>query len=116
MKLADLKPGQRVRVTVEGVVSTTGDPNYVRLDGVEGKGVFLGRKHPGVTNIEVLPEPLKVGDRVKPGASRSSQKHLRGEIRYIDEGDQAVVRWTNSGYALNIWNLSNLEKADDCEC
>jgi hypothetical protein len=79
-QLASLKPGDRVRITFEGVVTDTADGS---LDVLAAGGripcSFDSHDLPGVT-CEVLPKPLAVGDRVWVSATS------RGVIIAIHKG------------------------------
>lgn len=117
VKINDLKVGQRVRTTVEGIVTMipNGSTCYVAIEAA-GPGPNPGRvtvSYSAGADFEVLPNPLKPGDPVKPNpATNPNQTSLAGEIIAID-GDTAWVRWSNT---KNLWQLSSLVYRNECNC
>lgn len=81
----DLKPGQRVRVTFEAEVSVAKSA-YLRFELVKGAyTTFDGSEFPALT-CELLPGPIKVGDRVT-----SDFRSLLGVVLAI-HGNSAWVK------------------------
>lgn len=88
------RPGDRVRITCEGVVITVrpGDtwPLVVKLDGSarQEEALTQAQLDAPTFRLKVLPRPLEVGDRVTEASGWT------GKIDYV-RGEIALVWWTH---------------------
>lgn len=109
-KLAGIKPGDRVRVTFEGVVGDNPRPDIpdvyplaVKTDGREVENIFHGGTVKAPTfHIERLEKPLEVGDRV-----RWTQGVVDCEIVAFRD-DKAVLWGAGRAYCDFIENLERI--------
>ena len=102
--MTDIKIGDRVRVTFEGVVAqNTLNGWYVKVNDDLVRYVFLD---PGIDTIEVISPPLQVGDRVKPNNFTSEIQAVI--VAIVDE--KAWVKWNNG--ADTVWPLADLLKVE----
>lgn len=107
-KLNGIKPGDRVRVTFEGVVvEVGGDWLGVTVDGGDTISCTFSAediKSPHF-HIERIEKPLAVGDRVKETFAGFGA----GEVLCVD-GEFAFVRWDTKAYGPASIRLSKLER------
>lgn len=100
--MSKFQAGDRVRVTVEGVVDTIGhDGQAIKLDGGKSTTAFTASELAHAT-VEVIDRPLAVGDKVLVNDGDSEV-----EIVFI-KGDEAVLAWTEG---LTVANLEDLTRA-----
>lgn len=101
----DLRPGQRVRVTFDATVDRNGDGYNLRLRMRDGspQTVFLAEEFPALT-CELLPDPIKVGDRVRRETSAAT-----GTVLAV----HAKSAWVSDGYPTPAtWQLAELIKIE----
>jgi len=105
-KLAGIKPGDRVRVTIEGYIRTEGLTGF-SIDREPGKGILVNLTSSEMANlvsIERIEPPLKVGDRVLIKGQDAPYEVLR------IVGHQAVILTFNGDPFADIYPLSDLER------
>lgn len=105
-KLKGIKPGDRVRVTFEGVVGyTLSDELRVIVDGRSGTSPVFSRqdtKSPHF-HIERIEKPLAVGDRVRGVMSGDA-----GEIVWMSDTHVVIV---GSSYPCPlVMHIANVER------
>ena len=109
MTIADtiqsLKPGDRVRVTFEDLVSFEYDTCDNELAFQTNSGHCIVSHDPTITSIEVIERPLQVGDRV-PWFFGDARDH--GVLLAIDE-DKGWIKWDDGGRGTR--DLSALRRA-----
>jgi hypothetical protein len=84
-----LKVGQRVRVTFEGVATVTGQCG-VGIARDDGALTF----YPPLSALaEVLPDPIKAGDRVRWAGHQATVEHMARDQAWVvfDDGDETIV-------------------------
>lgn len=114
MKLDQLKIGHRVRVTVEGIVLAT-DGGYVLLNGRAAHGIYIGKNTTDVS-IEVLPDLIKVGDRVSISGFGTT---TTGVVTLIDSDGWHVIKFDEiATIPYGTFKASRLTKIEkkDCDC
>ena len=110
VKAADLKIGDHIRVTLEGVVLNTAFGEYTLVDFNKGRGTgnAMFRDTLDAAGFEVVEPPLKVGDKVM---SRIAPR--AGEVLALHEhgGTQrAWVLWLHGTTISSITNVEFLER------
>lgn len=107
-KLEGISPGDRVRVTFEGVVSRD-RPVCVKMDGSEGQAWSWWATKPEVAaptfKIERIEPPLAVGDRVR-------HERRQGEVMATFEGRAWVMLHSGAHYVpdFSTIRISDLER------
>jgi hypothetical protein len=98
------RPGDRVRLTMEGLVIRTVDSLHVLVDGRDTRTYYFNEELSAPTfKIEILEAPLAVGDRVTVATCGV------GKILAID-GGFAWVRWSSG--ARGEHPLSSLKRIE----
>jgi len=101
----EMKRGDRVRVTFEGVLTQFGDSSLsVETDGGDSRWFSKQSYSHDTFQIERIEPPLKVGEAVQ--WNDGVQYHIQGHIVHID-GPRA---WVLSGLHDSIQALSDLER------
>ena len=110
------KKGDRISVTIEGIVSNEVNPSsnrglYVIIGGPdETSKVYIGRSSDAARTLKILPRDLKVGDLVNPPGFNT-----KAVVVAIAEG-QALIKWlTNNTYSnYSVASLNLAEEGCDC--
>ena len=105
------RPGDRVRITCEGVVTSANKAIGVRVDGMcSGACFFFSAEEQSAPtfHLEVLPRPLEVGDRVTTLA-----RGYTGNIVHVSPKGDAAIQWDDGNLGvLSLSDLKPLEPTD----